>query len=748
MIPILFAPKSREYNNNGLGVLVDVGYCTVTEERNGAFELELQYPVNGRHYADLSVDCQILAKPNETSDPQSFRVYNISKPMNGVVKVKAEHISYQLSSIIVSPFSATNAADALSKIKANSITENPFEFWTDKSTEANMSHNIPLSARSLLGGVSGSILETYTGEYEFDNYTVKLHQNRGSDNGVVIAYAKNLTGVKCEERSDNVVTGAIAVWIVKDENEQVINEVYGDLQTVDTELSYSRNVVIDCSDDFEVEPTKDDLNAKAMQYIQSHKNTPYFSVAVEFVNLGDTEEYKQYKDLYRVNLCDIVTVKHPLYGINVKSKVVKTVFDSVREKYEKIEIGEVSANISKTIAAQEKEIAQKVDFSELGKAVANATSSIAGNKGGYVVLYPSAVQPQELLILDKPNIGDASNVWRWNLSGLGHSSNGYNGDFTTAITADGQIVADFITTGTLNASLLNVINLSADSINTGILSSKDGKTFLDLNSGELQMHSNGIFATIGSSDNSAAFVLRENKIGDLFAFYSPTSDSVWVANGGAVITSPRSYVETGILFRDYELSFLGRFNGFTSGMSINPAQREVSLFARDLNGATLDLYGNNVKIDSTNSVDISSVKNFNVSAETICLGSPYTSASGYNLLISKSTFIDSDVFVNDTITALDVIDRSERKIKKNIQKSNTKNALSTVKKLNIYDYDLIKSGKNVKMGLMADEAPVEIVREEGISLYSYCGLLAMAIKELSEKVEQIDKNGGNYGRKD
>ena len=745
MIPVLFAPNTREYNNNGIGVLVDVGYCTVTEERNGAFELELQYPVNGSHYADLSVDCQILAKPNETSEPQAFRVYNISKPMNGVVTVRAEHISYQLSSIIVSPFSATSALDALSKIKTNSITENPFEFWTDKNTEANMSHNIPLSARSLLGGVSGSILDTYTGEYEFDNYTVKLHQNRGSDNGVVVSYAKNLTGVKCEERSDGIVTGALAIWVVNDENGQVINKVYGDLQTVDTELSYSRNVVIDCSSDFDVEPTKDDLNAKAIQYIQSHKNTPYFSVAVEFVNLGDTEEYKQYKGLYRVNLCDTVTVRHPLYGIDVKAKVVKTVFDSVREKYEKIEIGEVSANISQTIAAQEKEIAQKVGFSELDKAVTNATSAIAGNKGGYVVLYPNAIQPQELLILDKPNIGEASNVWRWNLAGLGHSNTGYNGDFTTAITADGQIVADFITTGTLNASLINVINLSADSINTGVLSSKDGKTFLDLNSGELQMHSNGVFATIGSSDNSTAFVLRENGIGDLFAFYSPTSNSVWAATSGVAITSPRSTAETGVFFQDYALSILGHFYGFVSGMSINPSQREVSLSARDVNGATLDLYGNNVKIGSTNSVDVSSGECFNVSAETICLGSPYTIASGYNLLISKSTFIDSDVFVNNTITALDVIDRSERKIKKNIQKSNTKNALSTVKKLNIYDYDLIKSGKSVKMGLMADEAPAEIVREEGISLYSYCGLLAMAIKELSEKVDNL---GGNNGRKD
>ena len=345
MIPILFENTATEYKNNGLGALADVGYCTVTEERNGVYELKMQYPSNGHLYNELSVDRQILAKPNDTSDPQAFRIYKISKPMNGVVTVSAEHISYQLSSVIVSPFSANNVGEALAKIKDNSMSANPFEFWTDKITEANMSTTLPVSARALLGGVEGSVLDTYTGEYEFDNYAVKLHQNRGTDKDVVIAYAKNLTGVKCEERLDNVVTGAIAVWIVKDDNDQVTNEVYGDLQTVDTDLSYSRNVVIDCSSDFDVEPTKEQLNAKAMQYIAENKNAPYFSVSVEFVNLGDTEEYKQFKHFEQISLCDTVTIKHPMFGIDVKAKVIKTVYDSVNERYEKIQIGEAFANI-------------------------------------------------------------------------------------------------------------------------------------------------------------------------------------------------------------------------------------------------------------------------------------------------------------------------------------------------------------------------------------------------------------------
>lgn len=846
MMPILFAPKSREYNNNGLGVLVDVGYCTVIEERNGAFELELQYPVNGNHYADLAVDCQILAKPNETSNPQAFRIYNISKPMNGVVTVRAEHISYELSSVVVSPFSASNVLEALSKIKSNSITENVFTFRTDKNTVANMSHSTPLSARSLLGGVAGSVLDTYTGEFEFDNYTVKLHQKRGADNGVVIAYAKNLTGVKCEERSDGVVTGAIAYWT--GETDGIAQAVYGDLQTIETSLSYSRNVIVDCSSEFTDPPSKESLNEYATKYIKEHKNVPYFSVSVEFVNLGDTEEYKQYKGLYRVNLCDTVTVRHPLYGIDVKSKVVKTVFDCVREKYEKIEVGEVSANISQTIVAQEKEIAQKVGFSELDKAVANATSAIAGNKGGYVVLYPNAIQPQELLILDKPIIGEAANVWRWNLSGLGHSNTGYNGDFTTAITADGQIVADFITTGTLDAKNLTVKNLNAGSITSGVLTSTNGRSSFSLDTGTAQFGGDTYYTQI----SSGAIRQYLSSAGGLIGGFLPigTKEELWESvfydkensNGVSVNRRNADGTLTGVVSFNLENEFVittnsGKtedvpwairhyrksiFNGKTSVQQLNIGLSKTVendypcvCLEHGLGGASnaitrIDIYkgsgeaysvirschqGNySPKLEigqklwwggdfhsyggitasfatisgniNANSINANSIgdnsstiniygarisnygsKFFNVDAETICLGFPNSTFSGYKVLISGNLFVDTKIFANGEISGATITNRSDRKIKKNIKPTKTKNALYSIKSLNIYDYDLKSNGESVKMGLMADESPEEIlsVDRDGINLYSYCGMLAMAIKELSEKVDNL---GGNNGRKD
>lgn len=785
MIPVLFAPKTREYNNNGLGVLVDVGYCTVTEERNGAFELELQYPVSGSHYSDLAVDCQVLAKPNETSDPQAFRIYNISKPMNGVVTVSAEHISYELSSVVVSPFSAENAPEAVEKIKTFSLTENNFDFWTDKDTVAKMSQGVPMSARSLLGGVSGSVLDVYGGEYEFDNYTVKLHKNRGSDNGITISYAKNLTGVKCDERSDGIVTGAIAYW--SQENEGIAQVVYGDLQSVDTALSYGRNVVVDCSSEFSETPSKEQLNDFARIYIEKHKNVPYFSVSVEFVNLGDTEEYKEYKGLYRVSLCDTVTVKHPLYGINVKAKVVKTVFDSITEKYEKIEIGEATANISQTIVSQEKELSQKVGFSELDRAVAGATSSIAGNKGGYVVLYPNAVTPQELLLLDKPTIAEATNVWRWNLSGLGHSNSGYNGDFSTAITADGQIVADFITTGTLDASLIKVTNLNAESITAGSLSSKDGLSYFSLDNGNARFGGKEVYTEIvygklqqaigenniiggitidyddikggynqviyydGENKNSNGVAICErNSVGgfEKVAFFSKENVSV----SGSIVTNSEkenSYFSlTHYRTADFKYNGMpymaklsygcGMFNE-TSSISfekINESKGEVELRLDICEG----LDKGSVVISAANGNGYVRSKQLEI-GQKLWWNAPIVIGGGGSYINNKIACFFGDVYGTGDVSGATITNRSDRKIKKNIKPTKSQNALSSINKLRIYDYDLKGNGKSVKMGLMADEAPAEILSDdgEGINLYSYCGLLAMAVKELSEKVEKIDK---------
>lgn len=443
MNPILFSPNTTEFNSNGIGVLTDAISCYVTEVCNGSYELSMQYPVTGHRYENIAEDYIILAKPNQTDSPQAFRIYSISKPLNGVVSINAEHISYQLTNIPVLGFTANTVSDALSKITTYSMETNPFTFWTDKVTEATYSQKVPMSARSILGGVDGSILDVYGGEYKFDNFVVRLYNSRGSDNGVTISYGKNLTGITCDTDLSNVVTGVLGYWQSEDE------VVTGTTQYSDEQpKSYKRVRTLDCSTVFAEKPTVEQINGYCQSYLKSQYQSTKVSVSVEFVNLGDSEEYKQYKNLESVSLCDIVHVKHSTYGIDVKTKVVKTVYDTLLERYSKIEIGSVQANITNTIANQQKEQSNNVNRSYLQQIIKSTTNSITGNSGGHVVLYPPN-NPQEILIMDTDDVNTATNVWRWNSGGLGYSSTGYNGQYSTAITMDGQIVADFISAGTL-----------------------------------------------------------------------------------------------------------------------------------------------------------------------------------------------------------------------------------------------------------------------------------------------------------
>jgi phage minor structural protein len=197
MIPKLYESTETAFTSEGLGRLADATRCEVTEERNGIYELVLEYPVGGLKATELQVGRYIGATHDEDDqDIQPFEIYKVSAPIRGVVTVNAWHISYKLNSIAVLPFTADSCANALAAIGTNSLNTNPFTFWTDKAVTAPFELTVPKNARNILGGEAGSILDVYgKGEYEFDRYNVKLWTNRGADNGVEIRYGKNLTAL-------------------------------------------------------------------------------------------------------------------------------------------------------------------------------------------------------------------------------------------------------------------------------------------------------------------------------------------------------------------------------------------------------------------------------------------------------------------------------------------------------------------------------------------------------------------------
>lgn len=486
MTPRYYAADS-EIKGNGVGALRDALYCTVTEERNGSYELEMGYPVSGQHYSELTLRGLICAKPNPYSEEQYFRVYKISRPINGQVIISAQHISYDLCGIPVAPYTAGTAAQALDRLKSQATVGCPFEFWTDLSTTADFAATVPSSLRSLLGGIDGSILDVYGGEYEWDNYTVKLHSERGTDRGVSIRYGKNLIDLTQEENCTNVYTGVYPYWA--DSAGAVTQISTGPVVDVpENQYSFTRVLLLDLSQYYTEQPTDEQLKQSALSYIKANKiGVPKVNLKLSYAQLEQTVEYKGKALLERVGLCDTVHVVFERLGVDATAKVIKTTYNVLLDRYDSVELGTPRSNLASTIVGIEKTTKTEVDKtkSALQQAVDQATKLITGNLGGYVVLHSSAGNdtPDELLVMDQPDINTATKVWRWNLSGWGYSSTGYAGPYRLAATMDGAINADFLTTGTLNAEI----------IKAGILKSQTGNAFyLDLVSGELRLNAKSI----------------------------------------------------------------------------------------------------------------------------------------------------------------------------------------------------------------------------------------------------------------
>ena len=505
MKPILFPSTATKFTTQGLGALSDAISCIVTEERNGLYELEMQYPQSGIHFSEIQNRCIIYAIPSPYREAQPFRVYRITRPINGIATIYAQHISYDLAGIPVNPFTAGSAAEALSGMASHAAVESPFSFWTDKSTTANFSVLVPSASRSVLGGVEGSILDVYGGEYLFDKFLVRLYNQRGNDNGVVIRYGKNLTDVEQDANISSVATGVLPYWVGA-EGELV----QGNIVNVDGTFDFVRIMTIDFSSDFENQPTASELETRAMQYIKSNKiGVPSVSISVSFVQLEQTEEYKDLALLEKCDLCDTVTVQFEALGINAKAEIVRIITDVLLERYESVEVGDIRANIAYTIADQQQKIEKAPTTSAMQQAINNATNWLTSADGYVIAVKDDNGTWKEILFLDTPSAETAKNVLRINTNGIGFSTNGVNGPYRNAWTIDGSLVADFITTGVLTANL----------IKAGVLQSLNGATSINMETGEASLTgsittaSDGFQVTLGNG--AISFYFNGVKVGDL-----------------------------------------------------------------------------------------------------------------------------------------------------------------------------------------------------------------------------------------
>lgn len=401
---VLYDQNETSFTSNGLGYLPDATECTVIEELNGEFELEMEYPITGTRYDQIQHRRILYVKTNPYEDPQPFRIYNINKPIDGLVEVNARHISYDLSGYALPwisdgegqksslPF-ATGPASAVENLPAlvNQLNTGmqPFTYWTnstedyprdpddEKENQLKEPHWIfidtPTTARNLLG----TFTEKYKGEFKFDKFNVKFYgpvsgqseddtHYRGKDSGVVLRYGKNLTDLMQEEDSDKgMYTHIYPFWSgtidVQDESEssssttkskETVIELPNKLYPVNSSVDpgYKRIYVYDVTSDYTDElkskdglghPSEETLKEMCDKLIKENKlGTPNITLTASFVQLSKSVEYSNLALLEKILLGDTVTVDFPKLDVKSTLKCTAIEYNVLTDEYKTITLGD------------------------------------------------------------------------------------------------------------------------------------------------------------------------------------------------------------------------------------------------------------------------------------------------------------------------------------------------------------------------------------------------------------------------
>lgn len=355
LVAVLYKANETDFNHLGLGPLNDAVSILVTEERNGMFELEMAYPVEGSRFVDLKLDRLIKADAGYNLKNQRFKIIRITKPIDGIVTVNAEHVSYLTQDLALKPTVnySGSASQALNTWNNNIVDNSPFIVASDITTVGSGSWSIKevKNAREALGGVSGSILETYGGEYRFDNYSIRLMAQRGVNSGALIAYGRNLVDLTQEESIADTFTSVYPYAVYQnDDNKEVLltlPEYFVDSEYVG---SYARRKILPV--DFSSDEIKDvaTLRSRANAYIKSNGvGIPKVNMKIKYIDLAKTLDYKDLTILEEVNLCDNVSIYFEQLGVNTSAKIIKTVWDDLLEQYDSIEVGEAKSSLSNSI---------------------------------------------------------------------------------------------------------------------------------------------------------------------------------------------------------------------------------------------------------------------------------------------------------------------------------------------------------------------------------------------------------------
>lgn len=365
MIPILYDKTETTFSSNGLGRLVSCLRFIVTEERNGVYEAEFDYPIDGEKYSLIQEGQIVAATHDDNGDIQPFDIYHRTAPIDGIVTFYARHISYRQIGITVEPFTASGVANAIQGIKTNSYDTNPFTYSTDKTTSGDYIVNVPSSAKALLGGAENSLLDVFgPGEYKFDKFNVELLTARGTDTDVEIRFGKNLSDIENDVDYSEAYNGIVPFWYGtvsgqdsdSDPGNDDVLVMLPEVAIMATGATYDgRNTILplDLSQEFREPPTENELRTLATQKLNAANTLlPKENIRVSFVQLWQTDEYKNVAPLQKVGLCDTVSVIYPELGVDkTRVKVIKTVYNTLLDRFDEMELGDALATYAAIVTA-------------------------------------------------------------------------------------------------------------------------------------------------------------------------------------------------------------------------------------------------------------------------------------------------------------------------------------------------------------------------------------------------------------
>ena len=354
MRPILYEQNETLFENNGIGILHDAETCTVTEVRNGEFELEMEYPLNGDWIGEIRTERYILAKPNDFDDPHAFRIYETDDDLDGKKRtVKAVTSTDSLSGILVKPFAAVTSTpmNVWERIKAHAVDPINIKFATDITTTSAMQHDEIKNVLSLISGTEGSMVDVFGGEVLRTNNQIYLYRRRGHERVTTIRPRKNLKNIKIVTSMSGKYTSILpyAKYTPEGENQKEF-VVYGDVVRSKYYNDYFTKRMSPIDVTSKVKEGKKDQEVKVItkamvdkvsaKYFEQNYGVdlPNIKIDVDMVPLSDTTAWEKaiIRALINIKLCDTVEVYVPKIGVNITVKVNKIEYDVLSERIKKI----------------------------------------------------------------------------------------------------------------------------------------------------------------------------------------------------------------------------------------------------------------------------------------------------------------------------------------------------------------------------------------------------------------------------